>query len=157
MILVAGVWPAFGIFRPSKQFPAGTVSHSAISMNDGQFHTRRRNGDARDADKVELICFGRHARSGDLVFKYAVYLMPFLSVCFMVTLVCVRQVRVWEINRGYGNQQITAQPKAQIQHDAPVLCTEFSADGTTVFSGGASKQVTQEKGKKWRASDVSVW
>lgn len=50
------------------------------------------------------------------------------------------QVRVWELNRGYGNQGITAIAKAQINHDAPVLCTDFSADGTAVFSGGASKQ-----------------
>lgn len=50
------------------------------------------------------------------------------------------QVRVWEIQRGYGTQSITAVPKAQINHDAPVLCTDFSADGTKVFSGGASKQ-----------------
>lgn len=52
-----------------------------------------------------------------------------------------RHVRVWDINRGYGNQQITAQPKQSINHDAPVLCTEFSSDGTLIFSGGASKQV----------------
>ncbi|CBJ31271.1 conserved unknown protein [Ectocarpus siliculosus] len=50
-------------------------------------------------------------------------------------------VRVWELQRGYGTQPITAVPKAQINHDAPVLCTDFSADGTKVFSGGASKQV----------------
>ncbi|CAN0488128.1 unnamed protein product, partial [Ectocarpus sp. 8 AP-2014] len=50
------------------------------------------------------------------------------------------QVRVWELQRGYGTQSITAVPKAQINHDAPVLCTDFSADGTKVFSGGASKQ-----------------
>ncbi|CAM9803565.1 unnamed protein product, partial [Discosporangium mesarthrocarpum] len=47
-------------------------------------------------------------------------------------------VRCWEIQRGY---QLTATPKAQINHDAPVLCTDFSADGTIVFSGGVSKQV----------------
>lgn len=50
-------------------------------------------------------------------------------------------VRVWELQRGYGNQGITAVAKAQINHDAPVLCTDFSADGTAIFSGGASKQV----------------
>lgn len=53
------------------------------------------------------------------------------------------QVRVWDINRGYGNQQITAQPKQSINHDAPVLCTEFSSDGTLIFSGGASKQARE--------------
>lgn len=47
---------------------------------------------------------------------------------------------MWEISRGYGNQSVTAVPKAQINHDAPVLCTDFSTDGTVVFSGGASKQ-----------------
>lgn len=52
------------------------------------------------------------------------------------------QVRVWELQRGYGNQGITAVPKAQINHDAPVLCTDFSSDGTIVFSGGASKQAS---------------
>eukprot|EP00752_Nemacystus_decipiens_P001274 g1270.t1 len=50
-------------------------------------------------------------------------------------------VRVWELQRGYGNQGVTAVPKAQINHDAPVLCTDFSSDGTKVFSGGASKQL----------------
>lgn len=47
---------------------------------------------------------------------------------------------MWELQRGYGNQGVTAVPKAQINHDAPVLCTDFSSDGTKVFSGGASKQ-----------------
>lgn len=47
---------------------------------------------------------------------------------------------MWEISRGYGNQSVTAVPKAQINHDAPVLCTDFSTDGTVIFSGGASKQ-----------------
>lgn len=54
------------------------------------------------------------------------------------------QVRVWELQRGYGNQGITGVPKAQINHDAPVLCTDFSADGSKVFSGGASKQASEE-------------
>lgn len=52
----------------------------------------------------------------------------------------VNQVRVWELQRGYGTQPVTAVPKAQINHDAPVLCTDFSSDGSKVFSGGASKQ-----------------
>ena len=47
---------------------------------------------------------------------------------------------MWELQRGYGNQGVTGVPKAQINHDAPVLCTDFSSDGTKVFSGGASKQ-----------------
>lgn len=55
------------------------------------------------------------------------------------------QVRVWELQRGYGNQGITAVAKAQINHDAPVLCTDFSADGTAIFSGGASKQARESK------------
>lgn len=59
---------------------------------------------------------------------------------FFSCLLSARQVRVWEISRGYGNQPVTAVPKAQINHDAPVLCTDFSTDGTVVFSGGASKQ-----------------
>jgi len=29
----------------------------------------------------------------------------------------------------------TSLPKAATQHDQPVLCTAWSADGTTVFSG----------------------
>lgn len=47
---------------------------------------------------------------------------------------------MWELQRPYNNQ-VTAVPKAQINHDAPVLCTDFSSDGSTVFSGGANKQV----------------
>ncbi|CAM9098952.1 unnamed protein product, partial [Hapterophycus canaliculatus] len=54
-------------------------------------------------------------------------------------------VRVWELQRGYGTQAVTAVPKAQINHDAPVLCTDFSSDGSKVFSGGASKQASQKK------------
>ncbi|CAN0602614.1 unnamed protein product, partial [Ectocarpus sp. 12 AP-2014] len=62
------------------------------------------------------------------------------TASFIAGTVSASQVRVWELQRGYGTQSITAVPKAQINHDAPVLCTDFSADGTKVFSGGASKQ-----------------
>lgn len=65
---------------------------------------------------------------------------PPCSSCFICTHRCPGQVRVWELQRPYSNQ-VTAVPKAQINHDAPVLCTDFSSDGSTVFSGGANKQV----------------
>ena len=53
---------------------------------------------------------------------------------------------MWELQRGYGNQGVTAVPKAQVNHDAPVLCTDISSDGSKVFSGGASKQVRRVVG-----------
>ena len=34
---------------------------------------------------------------------------------------------------------MNALPKAQINHDGPVLCTAFSGDGNTVFSGSCDK------------------
>ena len=37
-----------------------------------------------------------------------------------------------------------AMPKAAIKHEAPVLCSAWSADGSAVFSGGCDNQV-----KKW--------
>eukprot|EP00566_Odontella_aurita_P014999 CAMPEP_0113585718 /NCGR_PEP_ID=MMETSP0015_2-20120614/33868_1 /TAXON_ID=2838 /ORGANISM="Odontella" /LENGTH=350 /DNA_ID=CAMNT_0000491017 /DNA_START=46 /DNA_END=1099 /DNA_ORIENTATION=+ /assembly_acc=CAM_ASM_000160 len=50
-------------------------------------------------------------------------------------------VRCWEAQESAG--QIRALPKAQANHEgqAPVLSTAFSADGSTVFSGGADKAV----------------
>jgi len=45
------------------------------------------------------------------------------------------QVRCWEVqNNG------TTNPKASISHDAPVLCTGWSGDGTKVFSGGCDNK-----------------
>lgn len=40
------------------------------------------------------------------------------------------QVRCWDVQPNG-----TSLPKAATQHDQPVLCTAWSADGTTVFSG----------------------
>ena len=34
-----------------------------------------------------------------------------------------------------------AMPKAAIKHEAPVLCSAWSADGSAVFSGGCDNQV----------------
>ncbi|KAJ4812841.1 mRNA export factor [Rhynchospora pubera] len=45
------------------------------------------------------------------------------------------QVRCWEVLNG------SCIPKAAISHDAPVLCSAWTGDGTTVFSGGCDKQV----------------
>jgi mRNA export factor len=45
-----------------------------------------------------------------------------------------KEVRCWEIaNNG------SSVAKAMIAHDAPVLCTAFSSDGSRVFSGGCCK------------------
>jgi len=45
------------------------------------------------------------------------------------------QVRCWEVqNNG------TTTPKASISHDAPVLCTAWSGDGSKVFSGGCDNK-----------------
>ncbi|KAJ0412314.1 hypothetical protein ATCC90586_009504 [Pythium insidiosum] len=52
-------------------------------------------------------------------------------------------VRCWEVQQ--SGTQFNAVPKAQISHDAPVLCTAFSGvrpvvrDGSTVFSGSCDK------------------
>ncbi|OQR95758.1 WD domain-containing protein [Thraustotheca clavata] len=46
-------------------------------------------------------------------------------------------VRCWEVN--HQQTQFQAIARAQIQHKAPVLCTAFSADGSTVFSGSCDK------------------
>ena len=43
------------------------------------------------------------------------------------------QVRCWEISPSGQSQ-----PKAATGHDQPVLCADWSPDGTTVFSGKAS-------------------
>lgn len=67
------------------------------------------------------------------------------SLCFSPTanLLCATSwdngVRCWEV-------QPTGQAvaKAQITHDAPVLCSAWSHDGSAVFSGGCDKIV-----KKW--------
>ncbi|KAJ3705681.1 hypothetical protein LUZ61_009386 [Rhynchospora tenuis] len=45
------------------------------------------------------------------------------------------QVRCWEVLNG------SCVPKAAISHNAPVLCSAWTGDGTTVFSGGCDKQV----------------
>jgi len=49
------------------------------------------------------------------------------------------QVRVWEIQ----NSGATI-PKASTAHEAPVLCTSWSGDGSKIFSGGCDN-----KGKCW--------
>lgn len=46
-------------------------------------------------------------------------------------------VRCWEVQT--SGTQFNAVPKAQITHDAPVLCTSFSGDGSIVFSGSCDK------------------
>jgi len=48
------------------------------------------------------------------------------------------QVRCWEIG------SMGANPKAAMSHDAPVLCTTWSSDGQTVFSGACDG-----KAKMW--------
>jgi len=50
-------------------------------------------------------------------------------------------VRCWEVQEQGG--QIRSMPKAQVNHEnqSPVLCSCFSPDGSTVFSGGADKAV----------------
>mmetsp|Transcript_21082 Transcript_21082/g.24268 ORF Transcript_21082/g.24268 Transcript_21082/m.24268 type:complete len:379 (+) Transcript_21082:235-1371(+) len=50
-------------------------------------------------------------------------------------------VRCWEVQE--QNRQIISQPKAQVNHEnnSPVLCSTFSADGSTVFTGGADNAV----------------
>ncbi|KAI8827285.1 WD40-repeat-containing domain protein [Fimicolochytrium jonesii] len=44
------------------------------------------------------------------------------------------QTRIWEISS--NGQSI---PKAAIQHEAPALCVDWSADGTKLLSGGCDK------------------
>ncbi|KAF0693813.1 hypothetical protein As57867_015196, partial [Aphanomyces stellatus] len=46
-------------------------------------------------------------------------------------------VRCWEVQ--HQGTQFQAVARAQFSHKAPVLCTAFSADGTTVFSGSCDK------------------
>ena len=43
----------------------------------------------------------------------------------------------YEVSQNMG--QLAAVPRAQAQHDGPVLCTAFSADSAHVFSGGCDK------------------
>ncbi|KAG7368738.1 WD repeat-containing protein [Nitzschia inconspicua] len=51
-------------------------------------------------------------------------------------------IRCWEVQQ-QSAQQVMASPKAQVNHEnnMPCLDTCFSADGSTVFSGGADKSV----------------
>jgi mRNA export factor len=51
-------------------------------------------------------------------------------------------IRCWEVVQQSATQ-VGASPKAQVNHEnnAPCLDTCFSADGSTVFSGGADKAV----------------
>ncbi|KAM3164408.1 Nucleoporin GLE2 [Lachancea thermotolerans] len=46
-----------------------------------------------------------------------------------------KKVRVWDINGG------TAQGRAEYQHQAPVLATRWSGDGTKIASGGCDNAV----------------
>ncbi|KAK1929864.1 Protein RAE1 [Phytophthora citrophthora] len=46
-------------------------------------------------------------------------------------------VRCWEVQQ--QGTQFNAVAKAQITHEGPVLCTAFSGDGSTVFSGSCDK------------------
>ncbi|CAM9575689.1 unnamed protein product [Phaeothamnion confervicola] len=49
-------------------------------------------------------------------------------------------VRCWELQRQSATEGVVnAAPKAQINHEAPVLSVDFSADGSVVFSGGCDK------------------
>mmetsp|Transcript_16838 Transcript_16838/g.21296 ORF Transcript_16838/g.21296 Transcript_16838/m.21296 type:complete len:362 (-) Transcript_16838:30-1115(-) len=50
-------------------------------------------------------------------------------------------VRCWEVQEQKG--QVQALPKAQVNHEnnSPVLCSTFSSDGSTVFTGGADNAV----------------
>ena len=50
-----------------------------------------------------------------------------------------------------------AMPKAAIKHEAPVLCSAWSADGSAVFSGGCDNQVkngtsTRTRARRWRST-----
>lgn len=47
-----------------------------------------------------------------------------------------KQVRCWEVQ---PNGQ--SQPKAMVTHTQPVLCSDWSADGTTVFAGDCDRAV----------------
>jgi mRNA export factor len=55
------------------------------------------------------------------------------------------QVRIWEVASapptGFGGGQIAANPKIAYPHEGPVLCCNFSKDGTNLFSGGCDKKV----------------
>ncbi|KAM9978869.1 hypothetical protein ACTFIY_012602 [Dictyostelium cf. discoideum] len=51
-----------------------------------------------------------------------------------------QKVRCWEINPSTKSSM----PKAIISHDAAILCTDWSGDGTKVFTGGVDG-----KGKCW--------
>ena len=57
------------------------------------------------------------------------------------------QVRCWDVQPNG-----TSLPKAATQHDQPVLCTAWSADGTTVFSGEEDGS-----GLRWIDFDVGFW
>mmetsp|Transcript_9115 Transcript_9115/g.11493 ORF Transcript_9115/g.11493 Transcript_9115/m.11493 type:complete len:346 (+) Transcript_9115:46-1083(+) len=50
-------------------------------------------------------------------------------------------IRCWDVQEQGG--QMNATPKAQANHEnaSPVLCSTFSPDGSTVFTGGADKAV----------------
>jgi len=52
-------------------------------------------------------------------------------------------VRCWEAQMEQNTGRIQSMPKAQVNHEgqAPVLCSAFSSDGGTVFTGGADKAV----------------
>jgi mRNA export factor len=50
-------------------------------------------------------------------------------------------VTCYELSRGGGNVVSGIQAQGQIKHEAPVMCTAFSADPTTCFSGGCDGSV----------------
>lgn len=59
------------------------------------------------------------------------------------------QVRCWEIS-----PQGQSQPKAATGHDQPVLCADWSPDGSTVFSGKSDWQTAPcyQQAVQWRSS-----
>ncbi|KAL9685384.1 hypothetical protein QQ045_022834 [Rhodiola kirilowii] len=57
---------------------------------------------------------------------------------FLVATSWDNQVRCWEVVKNGTN--VSTVPKASISHDQPVLCSDWNADGTAVFSGGCDKQ-----------------
>jgi len=57
------------------------------------------------------------------------------AVNFLVAGSWDHKVRCWEITNNQGV------PKAMISHEAPILCTDWSGDGSKVFTGGCDNKV----------------
>jgi len=58
------------------------------------------------------------------------------------------KVSCWQVHS--QGVSLQAEAKVQFAHEAPVLCTAFSADGSTVFSGSADKTA-----KMWQLNNPS--